>query len=282
MKMNSLRLIGATSVDLPLAGADASGPFVLKSAEGLGPPEINVRMARTVLEKATYQGKSAALRQIIALVGLAPDWDIGQTPEDLRTQLYSLLTPRYGQMVRVEVVNNGVVEGYALGQVSKFEVALFSKDPAVQIVIDCDYSYFLDPNEILQAPVQSTVGGIRAFDILNNGDAPSGFLMGLVLRANVGNTLILSDEDPRGMKIQLDGINWLSGDHLVIDTRPGSRGIWRGAQGAPLVSALNNLNGAVSEWMYLYGGDNRLLLNTTAFDWLPEYNFKHQPAYWGV
>lgn len=282
MKMNQLRFIGAQSVDFPLLGAEESGPFVLKSAEGLGPPEVTVRLARTVLEKAVYQGKSANLRQIVALVGLQPDWDVGQTAEELRTELYSLLTPRYGQMVRAEIVYNGVVQGYAQGHISKLEAAIFTKDPAVQITLDCDYAYFLSPNTILQEPVQSTVNGIRAFEVVNDGTAPSGFQMGVILRANVGNTLYISDGDPRGMKLQVDGINWLAGDRFVVDTRPGSRGIWRGPQGGALVSALNNLNAGVSEWMYLYGGNNSLQINTTAFDWDPAYKFSHQPAYWGV
>lgn len=282
MTMTMLRLIGAQSVDLPIIGADASGPFVLKSVEGLDAPEINVRMARSVLEKAIYQGKSPVLRQIIALVGLQPDWDTGQTARDLRKTLYSLLTPRYGQMVRAEVVDENGVLGFAQGHISKLEAALFSKDPAVQITLDCDYAYLLSPDTVVQQPVQSSVGGIRAFTVENEGDAPAGFKMGVDLMANVGNSLVLSDSDPRGMKMQIDGINWLAGDRFVIDTRPGSRGLWRGAGGGGLVSVLNNMNAAVSEWLYLYGGDNQLLLNTTAFDWAPGLDFAHQPAYWGV
>lgn len=282
MKMNMLRFVGATNVDFPILGADASGPFVLKGAEGLGPPEVTVRLARTVLEKALYQGKSAALRQIVALVGLQPNWDVGQTAEELRTELYSLLTPRYGAMVRAEIVLDGVVQAYAQGQVSKMEPAIFSKDPAVQITLDCDYPYLLAPEGIIQEPVQSDASGIRAFTVVNPGTAPTGFQIGVILRANVGTTLTLSDDNPSGQKIQIDGINWQSGDRLVIDTRAGSRGIWRGAQGGALVSALNNMNAGISEWIQLYGGDNTLLLNTAAFDWDPQYKFNHQPAYWGV
>ena len=282
MKMDMLRFIGAKSVDFPILGADPSGPFVLKGAEGLGPTEINVRIARTVLEKGLYQGKSPNLRQITVLVGLQPNWDTGQTAEELRTELYSLLTPRYGQMVRAEVRHQGVVKAYAQGQVSKMEPAMFTNDPAVQIVLDCDYPYLLAPDVVTQTPVQTTVGDIRAFDVINDGTAPSGFKAGFVLMANVGTSLVLSDENPLGQKIQIDGINWLAGDRFVVDTRAGSRGVWRGAGGGALVSVLNNLNGAVSEWIQLYGGDNRLLLNTTAFDWDPADNFSHQPAYWGV
>ena len=282
MKMDLLRFIGDTSVDFPILGADASGPFVLKGADGLGPPDVTVRMGKTVLEKAIYQGKSPTLRQITAVIGLQPDWDIGQTAEELRTVLYGLLTPRYGQMVRVEVVNDGVVQAFAQGQVSKMEPAMFTKDPAVQITIDCDYGYLLSPALLVQEPAQSTVGGIRAFEVENDGTAPSGFKAGFILRANVGTTLTLTDENPLGQKFQVEGINWVSGDKFLIDTRPGTRGVWRGPAGGAYVSVLNNMDAAGSEWMYLYGGNNTLLLNTTAFDWDPTYNFRHQPAYWGV
>lgn len=298
MKMDLLRFIGAQTVDFPIMGADPSGPFVLKGADGLGPTDITVRMARTVLEKAVYQGKSAGLRQPIAVVGLQPNWDEGQTAEELRTILYSLLTPRYGQMVRMEIVYQGVVQAYAQGHISKMEPAIFTADPAVQITMDCDYPYFLSPFTIKQQPVQRAVGavaddpatatvdetdpGIRGFDVINEGTAPAGFIAGFTLMANVGTSLILSDEDPRGQKVQIDGINWLAGDRFVVDTRAGTRGVWRGAGGGALVSVLNNLNAGVSEWIQLYGGDNTLLLNTTAFDWDPEYDFTHQPAFWGV
>lgn len=298
MKMDMLRFVGAESVDFPLLGAEESGPFVLKGAEGLGPPEVTVRLARTVLERAVYQGKTGSLRQITILVGLQPDWDVGQTPEELRTTLYSLLTPKYGQMVQAQIMHQGVVKAFAQGHISKMEPALFTKDPAVQIVLDCDYPYFLAANSVIQDPAQSSVGaipddpatpgvdetdpGIRSFEVINDGTAPAGFRMGVILRANVGTSLVLSDGDPRGQKIQIDGINWLAGDRLMIDTRPGSRGVFRGVQGGALVSALNNLNAAVSEWMTLYRGNNILHLNTSAFDWDPAYRFLHQPAYWGV
>jgi hypothetical protein len=282
VKMDMLRFIGASTVDFPILGADPSGPFVLKGADGLGPPPVTVRMGKTVFEQAMYQGKSAALRQVVVVVGLQPNWDEGQTAEDLRETLYGLLTPRYGQLVKCQIMNDGNVQAFCQGQVSKLEPAIFTKDPAVQITLDCDYGYLLALNNVIQQPVQRTVGGIRAFDVENEGTAPAGFKMGVTLMANVGNTLVLKDDNPSGMKFQVDGINWVAGDRFVIDTRPGSRGVWRGPGGGALQSVLNNMNAAVSEWLYLYGGDNTLTLNTTAFDWDLLVDFRHQPAYWGV
>lgn len=282
--MDKIKFVGATSVDFPIVGAEASGPFVLKGADGLGPVPVTVQMGRTVWEKAVYQGKSATLRQIIVVVGLQPDWDTGQTPQELRSTLYKLLTPRYNEMVRCEIWADDEQQAFAQGQISKMEPTLFTKDPAVQITLDCDYGYLLAPSSITQIPEQRfLLTGGRAFDVENDGDAPAGFRAGIVLNENIGTTLILSDENPLGMKLQIDGITWNSGDKFLVDTRPGTRGVWRGPGGGAFVSVLNNLNANVSEWMYLYAGTNSLKINTdVAFDWNPTYNFAHQPAYWGV
>lgn len=282
MKMDMLRFVGASTVDFPIIGADPSGPFILKGVDGLGPPAITVRMLRTVLEKATYQGKSPVLRQIIAVVGLQPNWDEGETPSDLRQTLYSLLTPKFGQLVQCQIRHEGSQVAFAQGQISKLEPAIFTKDPAVQITLDCDYAFLLSPSNVIQQPVQSTINGFRGFTVENEGDAPAGFKLGLTLMANVGTTLTLQHNDPASPVLQVEGVNWVAGDRLVIDTRPGSRGVWRGPGGGTLVSVLNNLNASISEWLYLHGGDNTLTINTTAFDWDTLVDFRHQPAYWGV
>jgi hypothetical protein len=282
VKFNKIRLVGASTVDLPIEGADAAGPFVFKGAEGLGPVEVVVSIAQTTSEGGTYQGKRAVNRQAIVKIGLQPDWNIGQTAEELRTILYGLLTPRYGQMVVLQIMLDDVVLAECRGQIPRMEASIFVKDPEVSIVLDSTHPYLVAPATIRQQPVQRTVAGLKVFDVENDGTAPTGFRMGLILRANVGTTLTLSDDSANGQKISIVGINWVSGDRLVIDTRPRNRGVWRGAAGGTPVSALNNLDAAVSEWLQLYGGDNTLRINASAFDWDPAYDFQHQPAYWGV
>ncbi len=284
MKMDTLKLVGRNTVDFPIVGADVSGPFILKGVDGLGPTDITVRLGRTVLEKAVYQGKSATLRQITAVVGLQPDWDAGQTPEELRKVLYGLLTPVAGQMIRAEIWYGGDQQGFAQGNISKMVPVLFSKDPAVQIVIDCDYGYLLAPGTVSVEPDASDfITGGRQFTIDNDGDAPSGFKAGFILGAapSPNHTLTLFTSDG-AQTIEIEGITWASGDKFLVDTRPGSRGVWRGPGGGAYVSCLNNLNVSVSEWMYIYGGETTLVLDVSDFDWDPTYDFAYQPAYWGV
>lgn len=282
MKMNMVRLVGAKNVDFLLSDVDSSRPFVLKSAEGFGPPEITVQMAKTVLERGSYQGRSAALRQIVLLVGLQPDWNRGQTPEELRAILYPLVYPPGDQMVKVQIFHQGAQQAFAQGYISKLELALFTKDPAVQITIDCDSPYFLSPTSVKLAPVPYLKAGQLAFDVPNKGTAPSGFKMGLTLRNYVGSPLILSDTANNGGRIQLDGVSWEAGDRFVVDTRPGSRGVWHGPGGGALKSVLNNINPKTSSWLQLVNDVNVLSINTLAFDWDTDFAFSYQPAYLGV
>lgn len=284
MKMDSIRIIGSSSITLPVAGESTAGPFVLRGAEGLGPPEVNVKFARTTLEQAVYQGKSPSLRQIVLVIGIAPDWNSGQTVEELRTQLYSLLSPNSGIKIRLDIMHAMSVQGYAQGHISKFEVGLFTANPAVQITLECDYPYFIHPFMITQSPGSTPYGGNREFIIQNSGTAPSGFRAGFVIgnAIDTSQSLVLSTNNPLGPKLQIDGVAFASGDEFILDTRSGSRGVWKRPSDGSMGSILNNMNASVSEWVQLHGGDNVLRLNVSGFSWVPTINFQHQPAYWGV
>lgn len=280
MIFDKLRLVGANNVDFPILGADASGPFVLKSAEGLDPPEIFVAYASTVNEGGVRQKTKAQNRQVIARVGLQPDWDTGQTAQELRTTLYGLLTPKYGLPLIGRLMLGSTVVGEIQGDISRFEASIFSKDPEVQITMNCDGPHILAPAILYQTPEKSIVSGKTAIDVLNDGTASVGFWMSITFQSVQNATLVLSDDSANGQHMDITE-NFEAGDKLTLDTRPGQRGVWKTLSGESVKSSiLNSLTGE-SPWMELHGGDNRLLLNNTAFDWAGN-GFGHTPAYWGV
>jgi hypothetical protein len=280
MKFNNIRLVGASNVDFPVVDANPAGPFILKSVDGLGPPEVAVSIANTVQEGGVYQGRRPQNRQIVMRVGLQPNWDVGQTAEQLRTILYGLLTPKYGQLVKAELRQSGIVIGQAEGHISRFEVAVFTKDPEIQITLDCNHPYLLAPAIKYQLPTRTVVANQTLLDILNEGTAPSGFWMGITFQVAPPTTLTISDGSPLGERMDISGI-WAAGDTLVLDTRPGKRGVWKILSGSTVqTSILSTLSGA-SSWLQLYGGTNQLKINTTTFNWYNQ-GFGHTPAYWGV
>lgn len=282
MKFTKLRLVGATTVDLPLFGEDALGPYVLKNSDGLGPPDIVVSIGATQQEGGIYQGKKAANRQAVMLIGLQPEWDIGQTSADLRTELYGLLTPRFGKLIQMEVWNDTTLIAKAEGHFSKFEAAIFSKDPAVQLTLDCTHPYLQSPNLLFQVPNEGVASGKTWFEVQNAGTAPSGFMMSLNITTGFTGALTINDDGgPTGEKLTVTRA-WSAGDKFTLDTRPGSRGVWRTPSGTSAAqSILNDLDGDTSTWLQLYGGLNKLWINNLNFDWVAP-GFGHTPAYWGV
>lgn len=281
MKFTKLRLVGATNVDLPIIGADASGPFVLKSADGLGPPDIVVSIGQTTQEGGIYQGRKAQNRQVVMLVGLQPEWEIGQSSEDLRTTLYGLLTPKFGELIQMECWNDNVLVAKAEGQFSKFEAAIFSKDPAVQLTLDCTHPYLQSPSLLFQNPAEGVSGGKTWFDVENVGTAPSGFMMSVQFTNTFTGAVTINDNGgPTGEYFSVNRA-WTAGDKLILDTRPGQRGVWRTPSGSSAVQSILGDMDIFSTWLQLYNGTNRLWINNVNFDWLAP-GFGHTPAYWGV
>lgn len=284
MKMTKLRLVGATNVDLPIIGADASGPFVFKGADGLGPPDIVVNIGTTTQEGGIYQNRKAQNRQVIIRVGLQPEFDTGQTSEELRTTLYGLLTPRFGQLIRMEVWddNAGVLIAQTEGHFSKFEPAIFAKETEVQLTLDTTSPYLNSPSLLFQIPAEGVTGAKTWFDVENIGSAPSGFMMAINLTSTFTGPITINDNGgPTGQLISVSRA-WTAGDQFILDTRPGQRGVWRKPSGSgAVVSVLNDMDSLNSEWLQLYSGTNRLWINNINFDWVAP-GFGHTPAYWGV
>lgn len=280
MKFDKLRFVGVTNVDLPIVGATPSGPFVFKGADGLGPPEIDVVYARTRGGRGVRQKKVPALRQHVIRIGLQPEWDVGQTPEELREEIYGLLTPKYEQQMELHVLQSDVVIAEAKGDVSRCETSIFAKDPEVLVTMECDEPYLLAPDIVYQIPVRTISGTNTLFTVQNDGTAPAGFWIGVTLQSAQAGNLKLSENTSLGRAMEVGGA-WAAGDTLIIDTREGSKGVWQIKAGTTVKKNILNDLTSTSPWLMLHKGDNMLKLNNTAFDWY-EGGFGHTPAYWGV
>lgn len=280
MKVNKIRLAAGRNVDLPIVGADPSGPFVLKGADGLGPAEKDIRLAESILEGATFQGMRTHNRQVVLRVGLQPNWDTGQTAAELRDMLYSLLAPRFGRPLRHELFWFDTLQAYAEGYISKMEPAIFTSDPEVNVTIDCTHPYFKAPVDQIQQPVRTLVEGKSSFIVENDGTARTGFWLGITLQSPQTEPLSVSDEAADGEKFEVGG-TWAAGDTLVLNTRAGERSIFKIPSGSTgPVSVLNDIT-KNSVWLQLYEGDNQLRVNNTAFDWY-SLGFVHRPEYEGI
>lgn len=279
MQLTKIRAVGLSTVDFPLELADPDGPYVLKGVDGLNPVAVDI---------LANGDRRPQPRQIVLLVGLQPAYYTGQTAEQLRTELYGLLTPKGKSLMNLQMMNGSTVLAYVVGQVTKMEVGLFSQDPEVQITVNCvppTESYLLAPAVVVSAPpIPNPVDGLVTVSVNNPGTAPSGFRIGMQftspVAADVG--VLISDDQPGGQWMRVNRA-FATGDRVIIDTRPWPyRGIWSVNAGAGIGSAVARINefDADSDWMTFFRGVNNLIINQQ-FTWY-DNGIQYTPAYWGV
>lgn len=273
MDFTKVRLVGLSTVDLPIVGALPSDPYILKNADGLGPPESDVFIANTLYLGGVYQGRRPQGREIVLTVGLSPNYTSGQTVQSLRTALYGLLTPgTVEDSIPVQIMNGSTIVAVTDGYVKNIVPVYFTKDPEVQITITCAQSY-------LQAPAVVNVATASlsktAPSIVNAGTAPTGFHMEVTFTA--AKSVLTIGTDATFLKQMRFDYSFLSGDTLVFDTRPGLRSVQliRNGVTSNIISALNS----ASTWLLLHGGVNTFSVITNTFNWGPVF---YTPQYWGV
>ncbi len=268
MDFNKIRLIGLSTVNLPIHNTRPSDSFILKAADGFGPPESAVAIAKTLEQGGTYLGRQTQTREIVLRVGLNANYKLNQTPTSLRETLYGLLTPTETDAIKVQFLKNDTVVAVTVGHVSRIEIVPFTKTPEVQIVIPCVESFLNGPEEIVH-----NTGSKNPFIVSNVGSAQTGFAMELIFTASPTGFILIG---PSNWRMFLD-YPFVTGDVLAFDTRPGKRFITR-RRGGNEINLIHTLS-RDSKWLILRGGDNIFAPSTGAWSW----GFvKYTPQYWGI
>lgn len=268
MKLTKIRIKGLSTIDLPVRNASVNDQFIIKAADGLGPPEIDVYVAKTRDLGGFYKGRQPQYREPVFRIGLNPNYKNNVSVSDLRTTLYGLLTPNDSDEVQLILMENDDEVMYTIGYIKKFEIVPFNTVPEVQVTMSCLDTFFKGFHMIHA----ETVAGSQV-DVLNEGSAETGLYFKLKFTQNVPWFIIT---DARGNSMNIN-FRFQVNDILTVDTRPGSREITVLRNG-DLYNAIFALT-MDSKWVYLYGGINRLRFNTTSFIW---YDLSYIPQYWGI
>lgn len=266
MQFTKIRFSGRTDVDLPFLGLRPNYPYIIKAVDGLGPPEVDIFQT-----KGVYQGRDPQDRQIVTRVGLNPNYNTGQTAAAMRTTLYGLLTPGPSDSILVKMMNGPDIVAQVLGYVSKLEIVPFSKDPEVQITVECSSSYLSGPVLISSVP-----SGTSPFHVTNEGTVTTGFYMETTFTANASSWTMWSEGVNTGPRMRID-YAFQDGDKLRIDTRKGRKSI-NILRGSSTIYLLRYFS-SDSVWHQLHPGDNDFWMSPTSLTW---GKVDYTPQHWGI
>lgn len=264
---------GTSDFVFPLDSEIETAPYVVKSIDGLDPAQIDVFVSDSILDEGQYQGRSPLKKEIVLLMGFNPNYSIGETTAELRSRLYSLLTPKLGKTLTFKLLDDSsTVVGYISGMIKGFEANPFSKDPEVQITIPCFSPYFQ-----LDRYTEPSPGTLNKNPIpmMNLGDAPTGFKLVLTFTTAYTSFQIENEDSSSAFH---PVYNFAVGDILTINTHPRQRVCTVTRSG--VVTNLLPVITPASEWLMLSGGLNNMPVVTgTGFN-INEVS--HIPRFWGV
>lgn len=280
MKFDKIRLSGQLQVDLPIIGAQASDPYIIRDIDGLGPSEADVRIRRTLNAGGVYQAAQPRYKNVEISVRLNPDHKIDMTVADLRDNIYMLLTPIFGNPVRLMLMlNNGLIVSYIEGYLNRVTPNLFSNDPEVQIQMDCTQAYLSAWNtEELYSGTDLPSAATTTFDLaVPVGTAPAWPYFSYTLSQATGTFELYHSALP-GTRFIVQ-YPMAVGGRVEVQMRPGGRYVYYYPPGGGAgVSMLPYLT-SVSRWLELYPGMRNVIRSSTS----GVMNYvSYRPQYQGV
>jgi hypothetical protein len=273
---------------LPLKKIAKGESIIVKGIDGLDPPAIDNQFGDKLFEGSEYQGSRPQNREITVLLGLEPNYKLGQTYSSIRGQLYGLLTPKYGYPVTFGLLDDAQqVVASVPGYIKSMNTSPFSKNMDIQLVLTCMSPYLNGPEYSVPNPTIQPVNPL-IFD--NPGNAPSGFKMQIQISDDYnefGADSITISKASFGDILKFTPPSHINpGDILTINTEHGKKQATNIRGGVEFGDTLNMLPymSTSSEWFQLHGGINNILVKMDA-TYTPLWRLNYlifTPRYWGI
>lgn len=275
MKVTSVGLFNDYTEDplvLSFRDPSSTNPFQCPDIKGLDPDEIVRRFQGTGGSGSNFYEFVLAKRQLVATLGLNPQFAENESYSDLRDQIYRIISSSRTGAITLAFYNGATPVAVINGFISKVEAVQFARSPDTKLTIDCPYPMLRAPAE-LEVPI---AGLDTANTVITDAisTAPHGVQMALKLNANATKVEI-GDGDWKFSVTPLGG--FLTDDVLHISTDLADKDIYikRGSSTIYIADGVARN----THWPLMYPGPNTYKVTSASTSWV---SIKHTPTYWGV
>lgn len=262
-------------------------PYIITSITGLSNADVNVNYQKTLYNGSMHMGSRADEREIVIEARLNPSYASGQTPADLRDNLYRHLIPEgMNRNVYTKIsirVDNGKTL-IANARLSHIESVLYTKQPAVQLTFKCNSPYLVETTYVRHS--QSIATESVKFDVVNPG-APVGFYMFINNLKTSPDTIYIAN-DTTSQYCNITGLTSMTSTDSKFDIRfvtdQGNRMLSRTAYNnyAGTHQPLYRYMGSDDAYIMLASGSNHITIESPSFANGGYLLFQFNPRYWGV
>lgn len=283
MLLKALNVVNSRGSELGLPLDDASGGFVVKEIQGLGPAKATMVASRFAnLDGAQYHSSRVEPRNIVVKLGLTPDY-AAYSVYDLRDQLYNFFMPKTSTTLKFRLFDrfsdsiltqNKYVE--INGRIESFEPEIFTDEPTVDLSIMCYDPDFLNPESTVFEDM--TVDSLVETTLTYAGSVDTGVIFKLLPDRTVEEFTIYHNLSGGSLNVLYFIDQLLAGDELSIGSIPGSKYVIRKRDGVE-TTLLYGLT-SQSAWLTLSPGDNIFRVHT-AGDPIP-YTIEYADRYGGL
>jgi hypothetical protein len=261
---------------VPILGASPKDSLLLRTVDGLSPPDVDLFIGDYARDGGFYQGRRVAKRNVVFTFDLNPNPALGETVAGLRELLYKAFVDPLvdADYIKINLLDDEGRTRYLVGYTEKFETDIFSVDTVCQISIVCPDPYLReDTKTVLTDPT-----GWVSVPFAYTGTAETGFEVEIVITAPT-STLTLENN---GRTMIIDR-NFFAGDVVSINTNRGSRSLTvthPGSPAEPLIASLSPL----SPWLELHSQSNVMkVYGSTESDIVAAVRtLAYTQAYWGI
>lgn len=250
---------------------DVSDGLVLQDVGGLGPVEATiVSSSFASVDGKQFHSVSREDRQMTFQIGFKPDY-VSTTVSKLRRRVYSFFMPK--RSVAMTLYDSDGLELDISGVVKTCEPSIFTKEPALDVVVNCTQPDFVDLNTVVLTG--DTVDDSTETLVQYEGNIETGIVFTLNVNRSLSQFTIYH-KPPDGSVRTLDFAGELeAGDILTINTITNFKGASLN-RGGTESSVLYGISPQAS-WIQFDEGDNyiRVYAEGAAIPYSIEYQTRY-------
>lgn len=271
---------GSDDIVFSMKEIDVTNRYIVRSIVGIDADEIIPRFySAGLVSGAKFYEATMKPREIVARVAINPLFHINETVEDIRDQVYRMISANRSAKIQLTWYSGGSTFCYINGIITKMEVAHFAQVPELQITLLCGDPMFrsLHPIDWDIADLPST-NPVKLPDGAST--APHGLTFKVKFTATTASFVVQDKASSPDWKFEVTPSGgFATNDELWFSSEWGAKELfWNKASGTD-VSLMDKVT-APSVWPQIFPGNNVLyFLPIANIDWL---EVKYYSAYWGL